>query len=128
MNLKLIFFVSLFAIGFAMSATAGSIDDTDLDMIPDVFDNCSAAPNGAAPGGVCSNQIDSDLDGFGDACDADLDNDGVVAGSDFAALVQVFGDADAVADLDCDGVVAGSDFAILVGSFGDPPGPGATAE
>jgi hypothetical protein len=128
MNLKLIFFVSLFAIGFAMSAAAGSIDDTDLDMIPDVFDNCSAAPNGAAPGGVCSNQIDSDLDGFGDACDADLDNDGVVAGSDFAALVQVFGDADAVADLDCDGVVAGSDFAILVGSFGDPPGPGATAE
>jgi hypothetical protein len=128
MNLKLIFFVSLFAIGFAMSATAGSIDDTDLDMIPDVFDNCSAAPNGAAPGGVCSNQIDSDGDGFGDACDADLDNDNVVAGSDFGILVGVFGTGDAVADLDCDGVVAGSDFGILVGVFGSAPGPGATAE
>ena len=128
MNIKLIFFVSLFAIGFAMSATAGSIDDTDLDTIPDVFDNCSEAPNGAAPGGVCSNQIDSDEDGFGDACDSDLDNDGVVAGSDFGLLVGVFGSGDAVADLDCDGVVAGSDFGILVGDFGLAPGPGATAE
>jgi hypothetical protein len=33
-----------------------------------------------------------------------------------------------VADLDCDGVVAGSDFGILVGVFGQAPGPGATAE
>ena len=50
MNLKLIFFVSLFAIGFAMSATAGSIADGDSDLIPDVFDNCSTIANGAAPG------------------------------------------------------------------------------
>lgn len=127
MNLKLIFFVSLFAIGFAMSATAGSIVDTDLDMIPDVFDNCSAAPNGPATAGQC-NQVDTDLDGFGDTCDADFDQDNVVAGSDFGILIGAFGGTDPLVDMDCDGVVAGSDFGILLGKFGSAPGPGATAE
>jgi len=128
MNLKLIFFVSLFAIGFAMSATAGSIADVDGDSIPDVFDNCSVVANGAAPGGTCSNQIDTDADGFGDICDADFDNDDVVAGSDFGILLGTFGTADALTDLDCDGVVAGSDFGLLLSAFGSAPGPGATAE
>ena len=128
MNIKLIFFVSLFAIGFAMSATAGSIADADGDDIPDVFDNCSVVANGAAPGGTCSNQIDTDSDGFGDICDADFDNDNVVAGSDFGILITAFGTSDALTDLDCDGVVAGSDFGLLLGAFGTAPGPGATAE
>ena len=128
MKLKLIMLVSLFAIGFAMSATAGSIADFDTDMIPDVFDNCSTVANGAAPGGTCSNQIDTDADGFGDACDTDFDNDNVVAGSDFGILIAAFGTADALTDVDCDGVVAGSDFGALLAAFGSTPGPGATAE
>lgn len=126
MNLKLIFFVSLFAIGFAMSATAGSIIDTDGDLVPDVFDNCSTAANGPTTANQC-NQVDTDSDGFGNTCDADFDQDGVVAGTDFTALLVTFGTADALTDLDCDGVVAGTDFTRLLVLFGTAPGPGVTA-
>ena len=73
-------------------------------------------------------QVDTDGDGFGDVCDADFDNDNVVAGSDFSILLGVFGTADALSDIDCDGVVAGSDFSALLALFGAAPGPGATAE
>lgn len=45
-------------------------DDKDRDGVPDDIDNCPDIANGV--------QIDSDLDGVGDACDADvrLDSDG----------------------------------------------------
>ncbi|HZN03023.1 MAG TPA: thrombospondin type 3 repeat-containing protein, partial [Candidatus Polarisedimenticolia bacterium] len=43
--------------------------DRDADGVIDALDNCVIAANG--PLGGPSNQIDSDLDGLGDACDAD---------------------------------------------------------
>ena len=43
--------------------------DTDNDTIPDYFDNCTYIANGPAQD---SDQIDSDLDGFGNACDYDF--------------------------------------------------------
>jgi len=123
MNIKLILFTSLIAASLAFVATAGTIDDTDSDLIPDVFDNCSAVANGPAG----QDQLDADSDGFGNICDADLDNDGLVGGTDFGVFVGLFGASGTVADLDGDGLVGGTDFGAFVALFGSPPGPGATA-
>jgi hypothetical protein len=64
--------------------------DSDLDTVPDPYDNCPDTPNagqedadGDGPGDACDNcpgtanaaQEDNDGDGAGDACDDDDDND-----------------------------------------------------
>ena len=124
MNLKLILFVGVCAIGFAISANAGTIADADGDTIPDVFDDCSAQANGPTTPGK-PNQLDSDdpTDGYGNMCDGDLTQDGVVAGTDFTAFAGLFGSADLRADFTGDGVVAGTDFTKFAGLFGQPLGP-----
>jgi hypothetical protein len=50
--------------------------DRDLDRIPDSSDDCKAVPN--------ESQADRDRDGFGDACDFDLDGDLIVDADDQA--------------------------------------------
>ncbi|HJQ98871.1 MAG TPA: thrombospondin type 3 repeat-containing protein, partial [Candidatus Polarisedimenticolaceae bacterium] len=98
--------------------------DADTDGVCDNVDNCPAAAN--------SNQADFDGDGFGDACEtgalrADIDQSGLVDGTDLAALGRAFGSAsgdaryDARADLDRDGQVDGSDLSLLASSFGQNP-------
>jgi len=52
------------------AGSAGKCKDEDGDGILDVDDNCPNAPN--------SDQLDSDTDGDGDACDGDDDNDTVL--------------------------------------------------
>jgi hypothetical protein len=95
--------------------------DWDKDGLPDTLDNCSLVAN--------ATQLDTDADGYGNACDADLNNDGVVglgdvnriAGS-FGCIVGAPGCADA-ADTDGDGVIDLGDINALVESFGSVPGP-----
>jgi hypothetical protein len=73
------------------------------------------------------------VDGFGNACDADYNNDLFVGGPDFLALGMSFGatsgDPAYDRDLDAngDGVIGGPEFLLLGGSFGKPPGPSGLA-
>ncbi len=68
-----------------------SISDVDADSIPDVTDNCPDIPN--------QTQEDFDLDGHGNKCDLDDDNDGVIDKID--AFKE---DSQEWVDLDFDGI------------------------
>ena len=122
MKIKLILLASLFAVGFAMSATAGSVADADSDGVPDVFDNCLNVANGM---NETSNQVDTDQDGFGNACDADYDNSGAVNTVDFGPFLSAFGaGAGAAQDHNGDGVVNTIDFGVFLSQFNQGvPGP-----
>lgn len=92
--------------------------DSDGDGVPDSRDNCIAVPN--------PDQRDSDGDGYGDACDADVNNDGIVNSLDLAALRTAFGQRGPNrADLNGDGVVNTLDLALLRRLFATRPGPSA---
>jgi hypothetical protein len=109
----------LLAAGLSMTVTAGPAQDADTDGVPDSSDNCKVAPNGT--------QGDSDLDGYGNACDADFDNSNLVAGNDFIQFQNNFNTSaptyDEQIDLDCSGLVAGNDFIAFQNLFNQPPGP-----
>ena len=90
--------------------------DTDGDGVADIVDNCTLVDNPA--------QRDSNGDGYGNRCDADLDNNGIVNFADVAALKATFLTNDADADLNGDGFVNFGDLAILRATFLSPPGPG----
>jgi hypothetical protein len=51
--------------GCVIGTPQGSLQDTDCDRIPDVQDNCPLTPN--------PDQVDSDHNGIGDACDLIID-------------------------------------------------------
>ncbi|HET8945591.1 MAG TPA: hypothetical protein VFQ07_01300, partial [Candidatus Polarisedimenticolia bacterium] len=122
--------------------------DTDLDGRPDSMDNCLAVANFL--------QVDADGDGFGNACDADIDGDLRVTVDDVAAVHACLGadlsyespiaepdddegaaSPDAVLtalkmrcramDLDDDARVDAADEAIASAKLGLPPGPCANA-
>ncbi|MEO0420862.1 MAG: M14 family zinc carboxypeptidase [Pseudomonadota bacterium] len=90
-------------------------DDTDSDGVPDAQDNCTLVAN--------ADQRDTDGDGFGNVCDADLNNNNIVNFQDFQIFRPRFNSNDEDADFDGDGVVDLDDFFILRDSFGQPPGP-----
>ncbi len=90
-------------------------DDDDLDGISNVNDNCSSVAN--------VDQRDTNSDGFGNLCDADLDNNGMVDFLDLLEMKIVFFGDDADADLDGDGVVDFTDLQRLKSAVFGPPGP-----
>ena len=93
------------------------VPDTDGDGIADDMDNCLGVFN--------PDQRDTDGDGFGNRCDADFNNDGVVNFADLAIFRSRFGTTNPDADLNGDGVVNFADLAIFNTLFGKPPGPSA---
>lgn len=89
--------------------------DADGDGVPDSRDNCSGVAN--------SSQCDSDGDGYGDACDADANNDDIVNAVDLAMVGAAFGrSAPNRADLNGDGIVNALDLAQVRSLFGKRPG------
>jgi hypothetical protein len=111
-------------LGLSLNAWAGSIRDTDSDLIPNVFDNCVLRPNGPHDP---LNQTDDDADGFGTACDCDFTQDNIVLGDDIVSLFHAFNTSSPVHDVDGDGIVLGSDFVFCIGPGWNMPGPGWTA-
>ncbi|MEL7449106.1 MAG: di-heme oxidoredictase family protein [Pseudomonadota bacterium] len=107
---------ALIALAFGSLAAATALAaDTDGDGIDDAIDNCVAIAN--------PSQTDSNGDAFGNACDADLDNNCVVNFGDLALLKSVFLTTDADADLTGDGAVNFADLARMKQLFLEVPGP-----
>jgi hypothetical protein len=92
--------------------------DSDGDGVDDTQDNCSQLAN--------ADQRDSNGDGFGNACDMDLNNDLVVNFVDLGILRSVFFTADEDADSNGDGTVNFVDLGTMRSQFFSAPGPGAT--
>jgi hypothetical protein len=68
------------------------VQDADGDGSVDTEDNCPSTAN--------PDQLDTDGDGAGNACDADDDNDGIADGADNCPLISNPGQA----DFDLDGI------------------------
>jgi hypothetical protein len=117
----------LLAVSFSLAAGAGTIADFDVDLIPDVFDNCSEKVNGPGTGGANADQADEDSDGFGNACDCDFTQDGTVLVDDISSLFGAFNGPSLLHDNTGDGTVLVDDVSFCFGQFNGPPGPGATA-
>jgi hypothetical protein len=101
---------------------AGWPDDIDRDDIPDSTDNCVISAN--------PQQLDPDLDGYGNRCDADFDQDGDTDqdDTDFLSFNCTGGTPPPVCDLDEDGIAGNlADFGIFASLLGAPPGPSGLA-
>jgi hypothetical protein len=99
--------------------------DGDGDGVCDEADDCSQVPN--------PSQLDSDFDGYGNACDPDYSNNGIVGSTDAQLLTAVLPSAfpdpayAAVLDADGDGEIDDAELLLLSQHLGGPPGPSGLA-
>ena len=89
--------------------------DRDADGTPDSADNCTLVAN--------PDQFDADGDGYGNVCDADLNNTGMVTTADYTMLRNALNTANANADLNHSGTVTTADYTILRNRLNTAPGP-----
>lgn len=89
--------------------------DRDGDGITDEYDNCTSKAN--------ADQRDSNGDGIGNACDADVNNDCQTNFHDLSRLIAVFLTDDADSDFNGDGIVSFPDVAIFSELMLTRPGP-----
>ncbi|MDH3588104.1 MAG: hypothetical protein OEQ74_01740, partial [Gammaproteobacteria bacterium] len=83
--------------------------------IDDSADNCSMRHN--------PDQVDTDNDGFGNACDADFNQDAMVDFHDVSMMRAMYDSASALGDLNNDGWVDIVDLNIMKSLFLTAPGP-----
>lgn len=99
--------------------------DTDGDGVDDDTDNCTLVQNPL--------QIDTNGDGFGNACDADLNNDGMINFSDLAMIRSAFfatpvsAGWNPDADFNNDDAINFADLGLMSDSFFGTPGPSGIA-
>jgi hypothetical protein len=114
----------LLALCLSLVASAGSVTDTDGDLVPDGFDNCTLVANGPNQD---SNQVDTDGDGYGNACDCDFiapaPGNGTVLGDDIVAILGAFNTNEQLYDITGDGIVLGNDIVACFNVFNGSPGP-----
>lgn len=121
---RVTFRVTLLALLTPVAGFAGAVLDADNDLVPDQFDSCVNHANGP---NQASNQIDTDLDGYGDRCDPDVDQSCSVTALDFGSWLTCFGSYCNEADFDNSGTVTAIDFGVFLSFFGQPPGPSGLA-
>ena len=92
-------------------------EDSDRDGWYDVCDNCTEISNKL--------QLDTDADGYGNSCDADLNNDNISNTLDIPLFTEAFQAGDLTVDINEDGVVNTLDIPDFVRLFFDTPGPSA---
>lgn len=114
------FFSDAGALGTVSGSGGLDCPDSDNDGVADAVDNCTLVAN--------ANQRDTNGDGFGNACDPDLDNNGIVNFTDVSMWAPFFntmttGDA----DFNGDGLANFGDYAIYPNYFLQPPGPSGVA-
>ena len=94
-NLIVLGCAGLLAIGLSITSFAGAEPDTDSDGVPDSSDNCVTTANAAAAqdagSPLCDAQEDGNLDGYGNPCDTDLNEDGAHTPLDVATFNALFG-------------------------------------
>jgi hypothetical protein len=113
-GLALAALAALSVLGAARSARAAT--DTDRDGAPDVLDNCITFAN--------PDQLDTDNDGFGNRCDPDLNNDGIVNSLDLGIFKAAFATSNNPnADFNGDGITNSLDLGLLKPFFLQAPGP-----
>lgn len=93
--------------------------DEDGDEIADDTDNCTETVN--------ADQIDTDADGFGNACDPDFNNDCMVNAQDLGTMKLNFFSTEPATDMNGDGLTNFSDLGLLKGFFFEAPGPSGIA-
>ena len=86
--------------------------DVDADTIPDRLDNCVKTAN--------AEQADTDDDGYGNICDCDLNNDGIVNFIDYGSFRTEYGTTgeNLDSDFNSDGIVNFLDFGIFKYRYG----------
>ncbi len=115
--MKLAMLVAVVLLSCAFQASA---QDTDGDGVPDTIDNCLVAGN--------PRQLDPDLDGYGNRCDGDFDQDGDTDQDDADVWLILCPTDPDICDLDEDGVFGFADWGYFVSVLlGTPPGPSGLA-
>jgi hypothetical protein len=97
--------------------------DADADGVIEPIDNCTTVAN--------LDQRDTNGDGYGNICDADLNNSGLVTATDFTIFRSVLNQACPTpanttacnADLNGSGTVTATDFNLLRARLNTAPGP-----